>query len=34
MAYSAEIREEAKPIKGKSYKKDPKNKVFRVFLSV
>lgn len=34
MAYSAEIREEAKAIKGKSYKKDPENKVFRVFLSV
>lgn len=34
MAYSAEIREEAKPIKGKSYKKDPENKVFRVFLNV
>lgn len=34
MAYSAEIREEAKPIKGKSYKKDPENKVFLVFLSV
>ena len=34
MAYSAEIREEAKPIKGKSYKKDPESKVFRVFLSV
>jgi hypothetical protein len=34
MAYLAEIREKAKPIKGKSYKKDPENKVFRVFLSV
>ena len=34
MAYLAEICEKAKPIKGKSYKKDPENKVFRVFLSV
>ncbi len=28
MAYLAEIREEAKPIKGKSYKKAPENFVF------
>ena len=34
MAYLAEIREKAKSIKGKSYKKDPENKVFRVLLSV
>ncbi len=34
MAHLAEIREKAKSIKGKSYKKDPENKVFRVFLSV
>lgn len=34
MAYLAKICEKAKQIKGKSYKKDPENKVFRVFLSV
>lgn len=34
MAYLAEIREKAKQIKGKSYKKSPENKVFRGFLSV
>lgn len=34
MAYLAKIREKTKPIKGKSYKKDPENEVFRVFLSV
>ena len=34
MAYLAEIREKVKPVEGKSYKKDPENKVFRVFLSV
>ena len=34
MACLAEIREKVKPVKGKSYKKDPENFVFRVFLSV
>lgn len=34
MAYLAKIREKAKPIKGKSYKKAPENEVFRGFLSV